>query len=120
MLRMKQPLIDDKQSKPVSFLQTPEDYALFRVMHDCFNATLTKLIGYEAKHAHVEYSMKSYEEMQICINIKGFSDNLLKFAVEYIDILLACAKENGFERDTVRQSIAKMKTEYSNSNNELD
>ena len=38
----------------------------------------------------------------------------------YIDLLLQCANETGFDRSSVMHSIEKIKSEYANNNNEVD
>ena len=78
-------------------------------MQDCFRQKVTKDVGYEAQLAHVSYSLRSIEEMAVHLRISGFSDKLFEFAQSYIDILIECAKDNGFKSRDVRQSIAKIK-----------
>ena len=101
-------------------METAEDFAKFRVMQDCFRQKVTKAVGYEAALAHVEYSLKSVEEMAVNLKISGFSDNLFKFAKEYIKILVDSAVKDGFVKNNVRHSIEKIRSEYANNNNEVD
>jgi len=86
VLRIKQPENrHTPEGKSLSYLQTPKDFALFKVMKDCFRSELTKDVGYEAQLAHVTYSMSTIEEMAVRISISGFSDKLFDFTKIYID-----------------------------------
>lgn len=40
-------------AKPVTFLQTPEDFAAFEITKGCLHAMVTKKIGYEASIAQI-------------------------------------------------------------------
>ena len=60
------------------------------------------------------------EEMAISLNFRGFSDKLFQFAEIFIDILLECAKEGGFDDEQVMNSIEKRKSEYANTNIDVD
>ena len=54
LFRIRQPAQRETVAgKAVSYLQTPRDFALFRVMQDCFRAKVTKEVGYLAQLAHV-------------------------------------------------------------------
>ena len=76
--------MEKTRKKPVLFLETPKDFAQFRILQDCFRQKVTKQVGYEAQLAHVTFSFKSVEEMAISLNISGFSDNIFEFAKIYI------------------------------------
>ena len=98
LLRVKQP--DNrytKDGKAVSFLRTPADFTLFKVMKDCLESTITGKVGFEAKLANCTYSVDLVEEMAVHIRINGYSDKLFDFATIFLDIMSDCAKENGFE-----------------------
>ena len=59
--------------------------------------------------------------MAVILEIKGFSDKILQFAQDYIDIFIGCAEDNGFDRASVLHSIAKKKTAFNAGyNGELD
>ena len=75
------------------------DFGLFWVLRDCLISTVKKRVGYEASLAHVESDIETVEEMAISLTFRGFSDKLFIFAEIFIDILLECAKEGGFESD---------------------
>ena len=53
MFRIRQPKDRGGSNKPVSFLQTPRDFAEFKVMQDLLRQKVMKKIGYEAALAHV-------------------------------------------------------------------
>ena len=58
--------------------------------------------------------------MAIKINITGFSDNIFDFAKVYTDLLLKCANEMAFLPGDIKNSIEKLRSEYANSNNDVD
>ena len=121
VLRIKQP--ENRytpEGKSLCYLQTAKDFALFKVMKDCFRSELTKDVGYEAQLAHVTYSMSTIEEMAVRISISGFSDKLFDFTKIYIDQLFKCAEDNHFMKKSVIQSMAKNKQIYANNNVEVD
>ena len=101
MMRIRQPKVRTRESdsKPINYLETEEDFALFAVMKDCLESTVNKRIGYEAKLANVEFSFETVEEMVIRIKITGYSQKLFDFAQNFIDIMLECAKPGGFEHN---------------------
>ena len=90
-------------------METPRDFALFRVMQDCFRQKVTKYVGYEAQLAHVSFSLDTVEEMAVSLTVTGFSDKILVFAETYIQLLLWCAEPRGFDRASVLQAIEKVK-----------
>ena len=64
--------------------------------------------------------MDSLEEMAVKLSITGFSDQIFTFAEKYLDFLIECANEDGFNKKTVIQSVNKIKQEYANNNTEVD
>ena len=49
LLRIKQPENRyNNNQKPKCFLETPKDFALFKVMCDCLDSTVNAKVGYEA------------------------------------------------------------------------
>ena len=58
--------------------------------------------------------------MAVNLRIFGFSDKLFEFVKIYIELLLECANEKGFDRRRVMHSIEKIKSEYANNNIEVD
>ena len=99
LFRIRQPKVRNRESdgKPITYLESPKDFALFDVMKRCLKQTITKQVGYEAKLANVTYKFSSVEEMAVRIKITGYSEKLLQFAELFIDIMLGCAKPGGFE-----------------------
>ena len=79
-------------------METPTDVALFKVMKYCLKETVTKRIGYEAKLAQMKYSIYSIEDMSIRVKISGYSDKILIFVKEFLEIMRECAKQGGFEK----------------------
>ena len=58
--------------------------------------------------------------MAMSIQIEGFSDKVFAFAEIYIKLLLTTAQEkDGFRKSSIKSSIEKIRTEYSNNNNEV-
>lgn len=58
--------------------------------------------------------------MGIHLKFSGYSEKIFEFAKTYIDIMLECAKKDGFEKSQVENSIEKIKTECYNSNFEVE
>ena len=118
LLRIRQPKVRIRasDSKPITFLETPEDFALFAVMKNCLTEAITKKVGYEAGLANVGYEIEIVEEMAIRIWISGYSQKLFNFAEILIDTMLECAKQGGFEHSQVMNSIEMKKSEYANNN----
>ena len=58
--------------------------------------------------------------MAVNLSITGFSDKIYEFASIYIQLLFDCAKEKGFEANSVKHSIQKKKSVYANNNIEPD
>ena len=46
LLRIRQPKVREENNKPVNFLKTPMEFALFEVMRDCLKQTITERDGY--------------------------------------------------------------------------
>ena len=98
LLRIRQPEERyNSAGKPVCFLETPKDYALFKVMTTCLEDKVTLLVGYEAELADMTYEITSNEEMAVCLRFSGYASTLLRFAETFITIMLESAKEGGFE-----------------------
>ena len=57
----------------MTYLQTEEEFALFKVMKDCLNETITKKVGYEAMLANVGYEFDTVHEMAVRVWISGYS-----------------------------------------------
>ena len=58
LLRIRQPKLRQNQDgKPLNFLETPYDYAMFHVVQDCFDNTMKKQVGYEASLANISYEL---------------------------------------------------------------
>ena len=68
------------QGKPRTYLETPEDFALFKVMRNCLMETVTNRVGYEAELANVSFKIESVEEMAVKVTFEGYSDKLVDFA----------------------------------------
>jgi hypothetical protein len=75
----------------VTFLQTPKDFAAFEIMKGCLHAAATKTIGYEAKLAQIHHEMFLVDEMAVRILIHGYSETVLKFVEEYLNLMRDCA-----------------------------
>ena len=58
--------------------------------------------------------------MGVHLRFSGYSEKIFEFANTYIDIMLECAKEGGFEDAQVDNSIEKVKTEFYNQNFEVE
>ena len=54
-------------SKPITFLEEPKDFALFAVMKNCLIETITKKVGYEVGLANVGFEFEIVEEMAVRI-----------------------------------------------------
>ena len=63
--------------------------------------------------------MKTIDEMAINLKFSGYSDKLFNFAEIFIEIMLECARKEGFESDQVMNSIEKTKATFANSNIEV-
>ena len=98
ILRIKQPHNRfNEHERPNTFLESPKDFALFRVMKDCLKQTVINKIGYEAMLAHMKYSLSSLDDIAVKIEVSGYSDRLFEFAGLFLDILFECA-ESGFKK----------------------
>ena len=98
LLRIKQP--DNRytlKQKSKCFLETAKDFALFNVLRDCLDSTFATKEGYIAQLANFQYQFCSTEEMGVHLRFSGYSEKIFEFANTYIDIMLECAKEGGFE-----------------------
>lgn len=117
LLRIREPP-ERKHSngKPLTFLSTPEDFALFDVMVNCLKSTVNRRIGDEAKLAHIDYDFESVNDMAVNIKISGFSDKVFLFAEMFLDIVRTCGRQDGFNQSTVLDSLNEAKAEYANSN----
>ena len=58
--------------------------------------------------------------MGVHLRFSGYSEKIFEFAKTYIDIMLECAKKDGFEESQVDNSIEKVKTDIYNQNFEVD
>ena len=54
--------------------------------------------------------------MAVSLKISGYSDKIFTFAETYINILLECAKQGGFEETLILNSIEQCKSQYANNN----
>ena len=63
--------------------------------------------------------MESVEEMAVRLKLSGYSDKIFEFAETYIDIMLGCAKQGGFEESLIWNSMEQCKAAHSNSNYEV-
>ena len=66
--------------------------------------------------AQIKYRISSEEEMAFRIFIAGYSDKLLIFVKEFLDIVHECAKLGGFEKTLVENVMGKKKSDYANAN----
>ena len=60
--------------------------------------------------AQIKYRISSEEEMAFRIFIAGYSDKLLIFVKEFLDIVHECAKLGGFEKTLVENVMGKKKS----------
>ena len=69
LMRIRQPekRMRESDSKPITFLENQEDFALFAVMKNCLMETITKKVGYEVGLANVGFEFEIVEEMAIRI-----------------------------------------------------
>ena len=51
--------------------------------------------------------MTSVEEIAVRICISGYSDTILSFVKQYLDIMIECAKLGGFEKTLVDNVMAE-------------
>ena len=89
ILKMVQP--DKRQNelgKPVNFLQTPHDYAMFSIAKNCFESQLNSRIGFEAQLANLTAEIKLVDGCALDIKINGFSQKIFQFATDYIQNLV--------------------------------
>ena len=49
--------------------------------------------------------METVEEMAVRVKLSGYSDKIFEFAETYIDIMLGCAKQGGFEESLILNSM---------------
>ena len=61
------------EGKPVNFLQTPMDYAMFAIAKDCFESVINEKIGYEASLANLTFETNLVDGLALDIRIYGFS-----------------------------------------------
>ena len=66
--------------------------------------------------AQMQYKISSVEEMAFRIFISGYSDKILDFIKEFLDIVHECAKLGGFEKKLVENAMGKKKSDFANSN----
>lgn len=100
-------------------MQTATDYALFNVLLSCLDQTVSKRIGYEAQLAQIQYEVTSVEDLAVRINISGYSDKILNFVKQFLDIMQECAKLGGFEKTLVDNVMGDKKSEFANANSQV-
>ena len=79
--------------KPVSCLLTPNDVAMWSIVEDCFESTMSKVVGYEATLSNIFYDIKNVNDCAIQIQIQGFASKIFLFAEMFIDCLLEYANK---------------------------
>ena len=98
ILRIRQPHERfNEKNRPNTFISSPKDFALFRVMKDCLKQKVIKEMGYEAALAHMKYSLISLDDLAVKIEVAGYSDRLLNYAEIFFNILFECANQE-FEK----------------------
>ena len=86
---MKQPdQLENTEGKPVNFLQTPLDYAMFAIAKDCFESQIYSKVGYEASLANLTFEVKLISGCALEFKINGFSQKIFEFATIFIDNLM--------------------------------
>ena len=118
LMRIRQPK-EQPHGKPVTFLQTPKDFAAFEIMKGCLHATATKTIGYEAKLAQIHHEMFLVDEMAVRILIHGYSETVLKFVEEYLNLMRDCAQQGGFEKEVVDNIMEEKLQEFEDANSDI-
>ena len=118
LLRIRDPQVRHhyENQKPLTYLKTPEDFALFKVMTNCLKRTIMKKVGQEIQIAQINFEFESVDDIAFNIKIAGFSDKLLLFAKILLEIVRACAEEDGFRKADLLDSIEEVRADYANSN----
>ena len=78
----------NEEGKPVNFLQTPLDYAMFVIAKDCFESQINTKIGYEAGLANLTFETSLVYGCALDIRINGFSQKIFQFAYLFIENLI--------------------------------
>ena len=103
---------ENEFGKPVNFLQTPHDYAMFSIAKNCFESQLNSRIGFEAKLANLTAEIKLVDGCALDIKINGFSQKIFQFATDYIQNLVDFVNCEFDRSQYLKNSIQTSEEEY--------
>ena len=103
---------ENEFGKPVNFLQTPHDYAMFSIAKNCFESQLNSRIGFEAKLANLTAEIKLVDGCALDIKINGFSQKIFQYATDYIQNLVDFVYCEFDRSQYLKNSIQTSEEEY--------